>query len=56
VGKMRQGRAADHSPPSSAAVMEEYPPSGPNGASANTPYPFTHSSPTTYNFDNWQRG
>ena len=29
---MRPGRAADHSPPSSAAVMEEYlyPPSGPH--------------------------
>jgi len=23
-GKVRQGRAADHSPPSNAAVMEEY--------------------------------
>ena len=29
---MRPGRAADHSPPSSAAVMEEYPPSGPHRA------------------------
>jgi hypothetical protein len=36
-GKVRSGRAADHSPPSSAAVMEElelylYPPSGPRPA------------------------
>jgi hypothetical protein len=23
--------------------------------STNTPYPFTHSSPAIYNFDNWQR-
>jgi len=29
---VRPERAADHSPPSSAAVMEEYPPSGPHRA------------------------
>jgi len=42
-GKVRPGRATDHSPPSSAAVMEEYSytstnPLGHNGPVTETPY------------------
>ena len=36
---MRPGRAADHSPPSSAAVMEEY--------SYTSTHPLGHSGPVT---------
>ena len=36
---MRPGRAADHSPPSSAAVMEEY--------SYNSTHPLGHTGPVT---------
>jgi len=41
-GKVRPGHAADHSPPSSAAVMEEYPLSGPHRAcnGITLPLPF----------------
>ena len=38
-GKVRQGRAADHSPPSSAAVMEEY--------SYTSTHPVGHTWPVT---------
>jgi hypothetical protein len=38
-GKVRPGRAADHSPPSRAAVMEEY--------SYTSTYPLGHTSPVT---------
>ena len=38
-GKVRPGRAADHSPPSSAAVMEEY--------SYNSTHPVGHTGPIT---------
>ena len=39
---MRPGRAADHSPLSSAAVMEElFPPSGPRRTSNGITLPFT---------------
>jgi len=36
---VRPGRAADHSPPSSAAVMEEY--------SYNSTHPLGHTGPVT---------
>ena len=36
---MRPGRAADHSPPSSAAVMEEY--------SCTSTHPLGHTGPVT---------
>ena len=38
-GKVRPGRAADHSPPSSAAVMEEY--------SYTSTHPLGHTGPVT---------
>ena len=38
-GKVRPGRAADHSPPSSAAVMEKY--------SYTSAYPLGHKGPLT---------
>ena len=38
-GKVRTGRAADHSPPSSAAVMEEY--------SYTSTHPLGHTGPVT---------
>ena len=38
-GKVRPGRAADHSPPSSAVVMEEY--------SYNSTHPLGHTGPVT---------
>ena len=38
-GKVRPGRAADHSPPSSAAVMEEY--------SYTSTHPLGHTRPVT---------
>ena len=38
-GKVRPGRAADHSPPSSAAVMEEY--------SCISTHPLGHTGPVT---------
>jgi len=39
VGKVRLGRAADHSPPSSAVVMEEY--------SYTSTHPLGHTGPVT---------
>jgi len=39
LGKVRPGRAADHSPPSSATVMEEY------GYTSN--HPLGHTGPVT---------
>jgi hypothetical protein len=38
-GKMRPGRAADHSPPTSAEVMEEY--------SYTSMHPLDHTGPVT---------
>jgi hypothetical protein len=38
-GKVRPGRAADHSPPSSAEVMEEY--------SCTSTHPLGHTGPVT---------
>ena len=38
-GKVRPGRATDHSPPSSAAVMEEY--------SYTSTHPLGHTGPVT---------
>ena len=38
-GKVRPGRAADHSPPSSTAIMEEY--------SCNSTHPLGHTGPVT---------
>jgi len=38
-GKVRPGRAADHSPPSSAAVMEQY--------SYTSTHPLGHTGPVT---------
>ena len=39
AGKLRPGRAADHSPPSSAAVMEQY--------SYTSTHPLGHTGPVT---------
>ena len=47
---MRPGRAADHSPPSSAAVMEEYPHSGPHRACNGITLSFYCPSPTFENY------
>jgi hypothetical protein len=56
-GKLRPGRAADHSPSSSAAVMDEY--------SCNSTHPLGHTGPVTGSFylykriiypSQWQRG
>ena len=47
---MRPGRAADHSPPPSAAVMEVY--------SYTSTHPLGHAGPVTgslYPFFRWQR-